>query len=332
MPASRGDEHHGHMPRPRQPLPESLRSRPFTRAEASAAGVPRHRLESPDLVSLGFGVYAPTGISHEWPPGHERPGHGLGPLTLATLIRHYRGAVISHATAAHCLKLPVPPSLEREPSIHLTWTDGAAPAQRRGIVSHQSSLSSQDRTSRHGIALTTPARTWLDLCSDPRLQETELVILADAIVNRPWRRGTRVDGLDTIDGLSAAMTRAGAVKGIRRARIALRRTRVGADSPAETRTRLALVDAGLPEPDVQVPADPSDPYTPFADLGYRDLRIAIQYDGRHHRTAQQQAADVYRDDRFRELGWAVVRLTWLDQRQGFARLIRMVRERIAAGL
>lgn len=80
-----------------------------------------------------------------------------------------------------------------------------------------------------------------------------------------------------------------------------------------------------------MPADPSDPYTPVADLGYRDLRIAIQDDGKHHRTAEQQAADVYRDDRFRELGWTVVRLTWLDQRQGFSRLIRMIRERLATG-
>lgn len=319
------------MPRPRQPLPEPLRTRPFTRAQASAAGVPRHRLESPDVVSLGFGVYAQVGISHEWPRGYDLPGHGLGPLALAALVRHYRGALVSHATAAHCLRLPIPASLEREPRIHLTWADGSAPAQRRGIVSHRSPLTREDQTSRHGIALTTPARTWIDLCSDPRLQQTDLVILADAIVNRPWRRGTRIDGLDTLDGLSAAMTRAGAVKGIRRARITLDRTRVGADSPAETRTRLALVDAGLPEPEVQVPADPSDPYTPVSDLGYRDLKIAIQYDGKHHRTAEQQAADVYRDDRFRELGWTVVRVTWLDQRQGFARLIRMVRERIATG-
>lgn len=319
------------MPRPRQPLPEPLCARPFTRAEASAAGVPRHRLESPDVVSLGFGVYAQAGISHEWPPGHDLPGHGLGPLALATLVRHYRKAVVSHATAAHCLRLPVPPSLAREAQVHLTWSDGAVPTQRRGIVSHRSSLDREDQTSRHGIILTTPARTWVDLCGDPRLQPTDLVILADAIVNRPWRRGIRIDGLDTINGLSAAVTRAGAVKGIRRARVALDRTRVGADSPAETRTRLALVDAGLPEPEVQVPADPSDPYTPVADLGYRDLRIAIQYDGKHHRTAEQQAADVYRDDRFRELGWAVVRLTWLDQRQGFARLIRMIQKRIATG-
>lgn len=319
------------MPRPRQPLPEPLCARPFTRAEASAAGVPRHRLESPDVVSLGFGVYAQAGISHEWPPGHDLPGHGLGPLALATLVRHYRKAVVSHATAAHCLRLPVPPSLAREAQVHLTWSDGAVPTQRRGIVSHRSSLDREDQTSRHGIILTTPARTWVDLCGDPRLQPTDLVILADAIVNRPWRRGIRIDGLDTINGLSAAVTRAGAVKGIRRARVALDRTRVGADSPAETRTRLALVDAGLPEPEVQVPADPSDPYTPVADLGYRDLRIAIQYDGKHHRTAEQQAADVYRDDRFRELGWTVVRLTWLDQRQGFARLIRMIQKRIASG-
>jgi hypothetical protein len=140
-----------------------------------------------------------------------------------------------------------------------------------------------------------------------------------------------LDGLDTLDGLSAALVRAGAVKGIRRARVALDQTRVGADSPAETRARLALIHAGLPEPELQVPADPSDRYTPVADLGYRDLWIAIQYDGKRHRTAEQHAADVYRDDRFRELGWTVVRLTWLDQRQGFARLIRMVRARVMSG-
>ncbi len=318
------------MPRRRPPLPESLRAAPFTRAEASSAGVPRHRLESPDVASLGFGLYAQVGISHDWPSGYELPGHGLGPLGLAALVRHYRGAVVSHATAAHCLRLPIPPTLGREPAAHLTWFDGTAPAQRNGIVAHRSVLAAEDRTSRHGIALTAPARTWIDLCSDPRLHPTDLVILADAIVNRPWRSGKRVNGLDTVDGLTAAVTRAGAVKGIRRARVALGRTRVGADSPAETRTRLALVDAGLPEPEVQVSADPSDRYTPVADLGYRDLKIAIQYDGQHHRTAEQQAADVYRDDRFRELGWTLVRLTWLDQRQGFARLIRLVRERIAA--
>lgn len=234
------------MPRRRHPLPEPLDARPFTRAEARAAGVPRHRLESPDVVALGFGVYARAGMCHDWPLGQRTPGHGLGPLALAALIRHYRGAVVSHATAAHCLSLPVPSVLEREPEIHLTWFDGTASAQRRGVVGHRSALAHEDRTSRHGIAVTTPARTWIDLCGDRRLHQVDLVVLADAIVNRPWRRGERTDGLDALDGLSSAVTRAGAVKGIRRARIALSRTRVGADSPAETRTRLARSTPGFP--------------------------------------------------------------------------------------
>lgn len=316
------------MPPRRTPLPERLLARPFTRSQALSHGIPPHRLEAPDIVPLGFGLYAHTGLSHHWPEGYESPGYGLGPDALAALILNYSGAVASHATAAHCLKLPVCRTLEREDRVHLTLCNGSTKTRRRGIVTHRSPLEPVDRTSRHGISLTSPARTWVDLCGDKRMDEQDLVILADAIVNRPWRRGGRVDGMDTIEGLAAALTRAGSVKGVRRARAVLARTRVGADSPAETRTRLALVEAGLPEPELQVAADPADRYTPVADLGYRLLKIAIQYDGKHHRTPEQQAADVYRDERFRELGWTVVRLTWLDQRQGFVRVIRLVSQRL----
>lgn len=294
-------------------------------------GVPGYRLESPDVVSLGFGLYAHVQADLRWPRGRPAPGHGLGPAALAALLRSYPASVASHATAAHCWRLPVPAALEREHRIHVTRFDGKGPAQRRGIVAHRSPLGTPDRTMLLGVPVTTAARTWVDLAADPRLDDSDLVVLADAIVNRPWVRGHRVDGLDTTTGLAEPLGRAGSVKGVGRARAALARARVGADSPPETRARLALVDAGLPEPGVQVPADPADPYTPVADLGYRDLRMAIQYDGSHHRTAQQQAADAYRDDRFRQLGWTVIRLTWLDLRQGFVRLVRRVRERLEHG-
>ncbi|NUL45927.1 DUF559 domain-containing protein [Cellulosimicrobium funkei] len=236
----------------------------------------------------------------------------------------------SYATAAHATRLPVPQILQAERRVHLTWPAGAHQTQRKDIVSHRQSLSPCDTTTLLGIPVTTPARTWVDLSGDPRLNDIDLVVLADAIIKRPWRKGRRVDALDTLDGLAATIQRAGRVKGVRRARLALERARIGADSPQETRTRLALVDAGLPEPDLQVRADPADPYSPAADLGYRDLKLAIQYDGEHHRTREQQAIDADRDRAFQERGWTVIRLTWLDQKQGFTRLIREVRSRFDA--
>lgn len=42
-------------------------------------------------------------------------------------------------------------------------------------------------------------------------------------------------------------------------------------------------------------------------------RIAVQYDGRHHRSREQQATDAYRDAWFQQRGWWVIRLTWADQ-------------------
>ncbi|HRO29238.1 MULTISPECIES: endonuclease domain-containing protein [Micrococcaceae] len=176
--------------------------------------------------------------------------------------------------------------------------------------------------------LTSPARTLIDLAADERLAFVDLVVVSDAIVNRPYRPGGRIDGLDTPAGLAAAVASAGRRPGIRRARHVIDQTRVGADSPQETRVRLALVDAGLPEPELQVKGDPAERWSPEADLAYRDLKIAIQYDGKHHRSREQQAADAYRDEWFQRHGWLVVRLTWADQAQGFARLIRLVRERL----
>lgn len=312
----------------RKPLPEPLLRLPFTLAEARRLGVSRDRFLAADIVRLGWGLYAAEGTDLGWPSGHEPPPHGLGQLALAALVKRFAGTVLSHATAAHVFKLPVPESVAADETVHLTWFNGSGAAQRKGITAHRSPLAAQDRMGHLRLALTTPARTWVDLA--PVLTASELVVLGDAVVNRPYRGGQRQDGWETLDGLSATLERAGSVKGIRTARAALGRCRVGADSPPETLTRLALVDAGLPEPVTQLKGDPADRWSPTADLGYRQLKIAIQYDGKHHRTTAQQASDARRDAWFQERGWMVVRLTAEDLRNGFTRLIGIVRRRLAA--
>lgn len=93
------------------------------------------------------------------------------------------------------------------------------------------------------------------------------------------------------------------LKGIVKARAATELIRPGADSAPETFLRLALTAAGLPEPELQLRIVPEDPYSPAADLGYRRQRVAIQYDGGHHLTREQQSRDNRRDESFNAAGW-----------------------------
>jgi hypothetical protein len=180
------------------------------------------------------------------------------------------------------------------------------------------------------IRVTTAARTWLDLAAvHPRLDRDDLIVAGDHLVNLPWLTGVgRTDPITTLAEIRAAMQRAGRFRGITAAREALEFVRVGADSPPESRTRLALVDAGLPEPELQVPADPADPCSPRADLGLVRWKIALQYEGYHHRDARQQAADAHRDAWFQTHGWLVIKVTSADLRDGFRRVVRLVREHI----
>ncbi len=48
----------------------------------------------------------------------------------------------------------------------------------------------------------------------------------------------------------------------------------------------------------------------YLDLGWPDLKIAIEYDGDHHRSdAAQFAKDVLRHEELAALGWTVIRVT-----------------------
>jgi very-short-patch-repair endonuclease len=85
----------------------------------------------------------------------------------------------------------------------------------------------------------------------------------------------------------------------------------GAESPQETRTRLALVDAGIPAPRTQIVV--RDGYGEFVariDMGYEDLRVGIEYDGPQHWTnAEQRDRDIDRYSALLDLGWVIVRVS-----------------------
>lgn len=86
-----------------------------------------------------------------------------------------------------------------------------------------------------------------------------------------------------------------------------RRAREGAESPPESRTRLLLVLAGLPEPVVQHEAFVAGRRR--FDLAYPELKIAVEYDGSYHYASEaQKQADIVREDQLRCAGWIVIRV------------------------
>jgi len=198
------------------------------------------------------------------------------------------------------------------------------------VRDHRLPLPDEDVTAVHALRVTTVERTWLDLAGIGRpWDEAALVIAADHLVHRPWTPEGRQEPRTSVDRLWEAWDRRGLFWGRRRAARALDRVRVGADSPQETRLRLALEDAGLGEPLLQHRLEPDDERSPEADLLYPDCRLVLQYDGATHRTPEQQSRDSRRDQYFSERDHMTLHVTSADVADGYRRVIAAVHRRRA---
>lgn len=314
-------------PAPAVPLPALPTV--FTVAEARARGATRARLRRTDLDVPLHGVRVLPGLaSPTWVDvGFAVPRHGWSLDRMTALQRLRPDGVFSHGTAAHLHGLPRPmPDVAAEP-VAMT-VPPRTDIRRAGVRAHRRPVPPEQLGRFHGLRITSPERTWVDLCAlGPPWTEEDLVAAADHLVRRPWVAGGRLAASTTIDRLAAVLETGAPFHGIGRARAALELARVGADSPMETRLRLALVRAGLGEPALQHRPDPLDDDCPEADLYYADGRVALQYDGAHHLTREQQARDARRDRWLLSRGIAPVRVTVEDHRDGYRRVIALVRER-----
>ena len=334
------------------PLPPHLHDAVFTMDELTdvLGDRARHRVRAQDIERLGRGLF------RHRPEGSRKPSEvvdgnrtavaentGTDPQTRAdrrlpwdrdvasALQRDRLDVVISGLSAAQLLGLPLPWWAERTEALHLTASRGHR-IDRPGVVTRRRKVEPEHLVSRHGLRCTSPIRTLWDLCCPSSgLALEDLVVIADALMPQEWIEGF---GLGEVrvgrQELTAVLDEIGRFRGVRRARevAALMREAVG--SPQETRTRLALVDAGLPEPEVAlVLKDERGRAGPTVDMAYPQWKIVIQYEGERHRTKEQQERDVARD-RWCELhGWRVVKVTAADLRNSLADVLPMIRTRIA---
>jgi very-short-patch-repair endonuclease len=281
-----------------------LSGRPFTIGEAGDLGVTPRQLAGASFVGAFRGVHA---RADEHDPG------SLQQRATAVLVGLPRQAVISHATAAQLYGLPVRP----DPRIHVTVPSKAVvPVLRAGLRPHEGVGADDARQLACGLRLTTPARTWLDLAPD--VGRDGLVVLGDAMLRQ---------GLVTVDELRAAAGAAARRRGVVAARSAAQLVRPGVDSPQETTLRLLIRAAGLPEPEVNLDVvDAAGYWVARPDLSYPAWRIAIEYEGDHHRADRTQwRRDIQRDRDLERLGWVVIRVVPDDLRGSSEGLLRRLR-------
>ena len=294
------------MPRRPLPLPSQLHGRAFSVAEATTADVSRSRTRAADL---------------------QAPFHGVrtaaGPLDLvsacrARLTRLPPVAAFSHVTAARLHTLPLPLRLARQQVLHVSVPVGKRAPEGRFTCGHQVVLRAEDVDERHGIPSTTPARTFCDLASTLTL--AELVAVGDHLV----RRGA---GTLTVDELAAAVAGYPGRRGLVKLRRALDLLDEGSESPKESELRVVIIEAGLPRPECNASVfDAGGRFVARVDLSYAHLKIAIEYEGDHHRDKSRWRADLARRRRLEALGWVYLSVTQddLTDPRAFLTDLRMV--------
>jgi hypothetical protein len=256
--------------------------RPFTRAAARRAGITDGMLRGPGFRRLYTGVHLRSDV-RVWPTTYIE----------AALLLHPESAFASHSSAAELLRLPVPD----DHLVHISVFEKADRRRREGIRPHLA-VSDAAVTRQVGLRVSTPTQLFLEM--GEYLNLVDLVVLGDAIVRRE---------LSSVDELRKAAERwAGRRAGL--VQRAAGRVRPGVDSPMESRLRMLIVLAGLPEPQVNRALLRRDGSVFMRlDLSYPELGIVIEYDGQQHVLDLDQVdTDLDRDDWFQDGRWHVVKV------------------------
>lgn len=274
--------------------------RPFSRAQARAAGIRLREILGPQFHKILYDSYVSATV----------------PITTrlraeAALGISAPGAYLSHHTAAELWGGVVPPCSE----VHLTVVGDAPRSRRQGIRAHSATAATMP-TTIDGLRVSTPVQAFLELASS--LDLVELVVLGDSLVKHKHFTP------EALVAAAAGWTGNGAA----RARKAAGFVRPGVDSPKETRLRMLLVLVGLPEPTVNLIIRNSDgSWRMRFDLSYPGFKLIIEYDGRQHaENTVQWRRDLSRREELDHLGWRLIVVTSEDLRDAPEAVLNRIRD------
>jgi hypothetical protein len=238
----------------------------FATADALAAGIDRNAI-GPLLRSgvwrrIRFGVYTTGDVWRR----HEAEGR-THRLECAAALRRLDGddVVVSHTSAARLHRLVIPRSVGSE--VRLTHPEQFRTG--KGYRISAASLPPGDVVDLDGLRVTTTVRTLADVGREWPLADT--VVAADDVL---------ADGRATPEQLRSATLAQTHWVNCGRAARAFSLARVGAHSPHETRTRLALLQMGLPEPVLQSAVFVGSRLVAVLDMYWPDHGVFVECDGK----------------------------------------------------
>jgi predicted transcriptional regulator of viral defense system len=272
----------------------------FTSREALAVGYDvediRTELRSRRWVRLRKGVYI---AAVDVLASDVRQRHLVD--CLAVLLSLGAGPVLSHASAARQHGLIVPRTESREVRVTSVdqWRRG------RGYRVARAALPAGDVQSWLEFRTTSVPRTLVDCAREWSL--TDSVIGFDAAIH-----ALQVDRAELRHAVLTGTHRVGIAGAARALDLADGR----AESPLETRGRLALLSAGLPRPELQVEIHDAAGFVGRVDGWYEEAAVAIELDGKVKYVDPVNGApsgdilwrEKRREDRMRDLGIRFVRL------------------------
>lgn len=277
---------------------------PFPRFRALRAGVPRATVDSPAFRRLLHGIIVDADV----------PDSAVLRVKAA-LACYFDSAFASHASSARVWRVPV----QTRPGEHVTVPDDTHRLRRTGVTTHHRRDAAI--VVRDGVRVSVLVDLFVELAEE--LSLVELVVAGDWMVRR---HRVRLKDLRRV-----AMRATGPAA--RLARQATRYVRSGVDSPMESRLRMLLVLAGIPEPVVnETVRDVHGEVVRRFDLSWPDVRVIVEYDGRHHvERIGQWESDLDRREEIDDEGWRILVVVaagiYTDPARTVARVFRLLRAR-----
>jgi hypothetical protein len=292
---------------PTPPVPPRVTA-PTDRRRATAAGITDWHLRHRGVRRLSRDTYLPLLAAPD-----------LLQRVRAVLLGAPSDAVVSHRTAASLFGLEIPLAPE-EIRVHLTVPPPTRLRNRADRRIHVSSVPAAQIQRRAGVSLTSPGRTWLDLCA--HLPPAALLAVADQLLARRYSRS----------GFDQVLAAAPRVRGKRTARAVLAVANPKSGSPMESVLRWLIHEAGLPAPVLQhVVRDGGGQFLGEVDLAWPDRRVLVEFDGNVHRERRVFVDDLRRQNLLVLEGWTVLRFTSADVLGRPAHVVATIRAALGLG-
>lgn len=290
--------------RARAPLPASLRRGLFLGSGAVREGLlTPSQLRSSSVRRILHDVYADASLGVD---------HGIR-IAAADMVMPELVAIAGRSAAwLYGVRLAGP----KDP-VEVVAEEHVRRHPRGGIKVHTGRLPAADVQQVGRFSATTPARTYVDVARWH--DEGAAIAFIDAMLSA---------SLVTAADLELQL-KGSAGRGLLRARNLIYIGDGRAESPPESVLRLRVTRAGLPPPEPQIQVWHQGKFVARVDLGWRDARVALEYDGAWHADTGQLARDRARLNALVAAGWTVIHVTAADLRD-LSGIFMQVRQALSA--